>query len=71
MPIVASIGGNTGNQTIALMVRALALDQVERRARRQLMQKELTVGLLNGADVGRRWSGLFAMLVYLAWRLAW
>ena len=28
MPIVASIGGNTGNQTVALVVRGLALDQL-------------------------------------------
>ena len=29
MPIVASIGGNTGNQTMAIMIRALAVDQVK------------------------------------------
>ena len=28
MPIVASIGGNTGNQTMAIMIRALGGDQV-------------------------------------------
>jgi magnesium transporter len=29
VPIVASVGGNTGNQTVALVVRALALDQLK------------------------------------------
>ena len=33
MPIVASIGGNTGNQTMALMIRALAVDQIQPAAR--------------------------------------
>ena len=34
MPIVASIGGNTGNQTVALVVRGLALDQITGHERR-------------------------------------
>ena len=33
MPIVASIGGNTGNQTMALVIRALAVDQIQPRRR--------------------------------------
>ena len=32
MPIVASIGGNTGNQTMALMIRAVAMDQIQPNA---------------------------------------
>ena len=48
MPIVASIGGNTGNQTMALVVRGLALDQLKAGSGRYLLRKELTVGLLNG-----------------------
>ena len=32
MPIVASIGGNTGNQTMALMIRAMAMDQIQPNA---------------------------------------
>jgi magnesium transporter len=63
MPIVASIGGNTGNQTVALVVRALALDQLNRGSTWHLLRKELTVGLLNGALWGTL-VGLFAMLVY-------
>ena len=47
MPIVASIGGNTGNQTVALVIRALALDQL-REQHGQLIRKELTVSLVNG-----------------------
>jgi magnesium transporter len=63
MPIVASVGGNTGNQTVALVVRALALDQLKIGSAWHLMRKELTVGLLNGALWGTL-IGLFAMVVY-------
>jgi len=49
MPIVASIGGNTGNQTMAIMIRALAGDQVRGSGAMRLLNKELLVGLLNGS----------------------
>ncbi|MEZ5286454.1 MAG: magnesium transporter [Vicinamibacterales bacterium] len=52
MPIVASIGGNTGNQTMALMIRALATDQVQAANARQLLRKELWVSILNGSVWG-------------------
>jgi magnesium transporter len=63
MPIVASIGGNTGNQTVALVVRGLALDQLRIGNARHLLRKELTVGLLNGVLWGTT-VGLFATVVY-------
>ena len=49
MPIVASIGGNTGNQTVALVVRGLALSQLNESNRGYLLRKELAIGALNGA----------------------
>ena len=48
MPIVAGIGGNSGNQTITMIVRAAALGQVTQEKSRQLIRKELTVALING-----------------------
>jgi magnesium transporter len=51
MPIVASIGGNTGNQTMAIMIRALAGDQV-RGSGARLLNKEILVSLLNGSIWG-------------------
>ncbi len=48
MPIVASMGGVAGTQTLTLMVRALALDQVSFRNAIPLLRKELLVGLANG-----------------------
>ena len=63
MPIVASIGGNTGNQTMALVIRALAVDQIQPSRARQLLRKELAVSVLNGALWGLL-VGIFALLFY-------
>lgn len=63
MPIVASMGGNTGNQTMALMIRALAVDQLAPAGAFRLLKKELLIGLLNGAVWGVL-VGLFAMVMY-------
>jgi magnesium transporter len=52
MPIVASIGGNTGNQTMAVMIRALAGDQVRGPGAVRLLNKEVIVSLLNGTVWG-------------------
>ncbi len=49
MPVVASMGGVAGNQTLALVIRGIALDQVGSGNARELLLKELGVGLANGA----------------------
>ncbi len=48
MPIVASMGGIAGNQTLTLMIRGIALGQVGKSNARRLLNKELMVGALNG-----------------------
>ena len=48
MPIVASMGGIAGTQTLTLMVRGLALGQVGSSNASALLMKELLVGVLNG-----------------------
>jgi len=48
MPVVASMGGIAGTQTLTLVTRALALGQVASRNTRRLLLKELGVGVLNG-----------------------
>ena len=55
MPIVAGIGGNSGNQTITMIVRAMALGQIQRANAKALLQKELAISLLNGVV----WGGIF------------
>ena len=48
MPIVASMGGIAGSQTLVLIIRGLALGQVETANARWLLAREIMVGLLNG-----------------------
>ena len=64
MPIVAGIGGNSGNQTITMLVRAVALGQVAREHGRNLLRKELQVALLNGVV----WGGLMGVIATLLYR---
>ncbi|MFZ3153328.1 magnesium transporter [Pseudomonas sp.] len=61
MPIVAGIGGNSGNQTITMIVRAMALDQVSTGNTARLIRKELGVGLVNGIV----WGGVIGVVAYL------
>jgi magnesium transporter len=68
MPIVAGIGGNSGNQTITMIVRAIALGQVGEDSERRLYRKELKVALINGIA----WGGLLGVIawwLYSDWRL--
>jgi magnesium transporter len=60
MPIVAGIGGNSGNQTITMIVRALALGQIQSSYWRKLIAKELGVATLNGVV----WGGLLGVATY-------
>jgi magnesium transporter len=48
MPIVASMGGIAGSQTLTLMVRAMALNQITPGNRFKLLKNELGIGSLNG-----------------------
>nr|WP_218928073.1 magnesium transporter [Pantoea sp. WMus005] len=61
MPIVAGIGGNTGNQTITMIVRALALHQVEPGNFSFLIVRELGVALINGLF----WGGIMGGVTWL------
>jgi magnesium transporter len=61
MPIVAGIGGNSGNQTMTMIVRALALGQIRKSYWTKLLYKEIGVALLNGVV----WGTLLGALAYL------
>ena len=50
-PMVASIGGNAGTQTMAVAVRALATNQLTRANTGRILWRELRVAMLNGATV--------------------
>jgi magnesium transporter len=63
MPIVAAMGGNTGNQTSMLIIRSLALGQINADNVRRLIKKELTLALLNGTFIGIL-IGMLSWLLY-------
>ena len=63
MPIVAGVGGNSGNQTITMIVRAIALGQVSTDSTLKLIGKEIGVSLVNGLVWGSI-VGLFTYLIY-------
>ena len=63
MPIVASLAGNTGNQTTALIIRGLSHGQVTAENTLYLVRKELGVTLLNGTLLASA-VGIFAWLMY-------
>ena len=51
MPIVASIGGNAGTQTMAVTVRAIAMNQLTRSNTTRMLLRELKVALMNGVTI--------------------
>lgn len=63
MPIVVSLAGNTGNQTAAIVIRSLALDQIHKGNVWHVLRKELSVAALNGLIWGVT-VGLFAFVFY-------
>jgi magnesium transporter len=66
MPVVPSMGGIAGNQTLILITRGIALGQVERSNARWLLTKEFGVALYNAAG----WAIVVA-LVTMWWFDAW
>jgi magnesium transporter len=55
MPIVASMGGNAGTQTMTVTVRALAMRELDTHKIRRLIGREMLVGVINGC--------IFALLI--------
>jgi magnesium transporter len=69
MPIVASMGGIAGTQTVTLIIRGIALGQVEWVNARWLLWKEIAVGGLNGLI----WAvivGAVTIAWYGTWKIA-
>ncbi len=61
LPIVASMGGIAGSQTLTLTIRALALNQIANANVRWLMSKEILVGAVNGLV----WAMVVSLVTYL------
>jgi magnesium transporter len=69
MPIVASMGGIAGTQTVTLIIRGLALGQIEWANARWLLFKEIAVGGLNGII----WAGVIGVITKIwfgTWKIA-
>ena len=68
MPVVPSMGGVAGSQSLTIITRALALGQVDKSNARRILRKELLVGLLNGFG----WAIIVSAFTYLwfgDWRI--
>jgi magnesium transporter len=61
MTVVMGIAGNSGMQTMTLVIRSLALGQVTAGNARRLILKEIAIAALNGAV----WGGIAGMLAFL------
>jgi len=68
MPVVPSMGGVAGSQSLVVITRAIALGQIDRTNAERILRKELLVGFLNGIA----WSLVVALFTYLwfgDWRI--
>jgi len=61
MPVVASMGGVAGTQTLTIMIRSMALGRVEDSNARWLLYKEVAIGALNGLA----WATIVALITIL------
>ncbi|PKF63787.1 magnesium transporter [Psychromonas sp. psych-6C06] len=61
MPVVASMGGISGSQTITLIIRGLALGQITDANKKDIVIKELKVGAINGV----LWAVVIGLITYL------
>ena len=68
MPVVPSMGGVAGSQSLVIITRAIALGQIDRTNAKRILRKEMLVGLLNGMG----WAIIVAAATFLwfgDWRL--
>ncbi|MCB1844575.1 MAG: magnesium transporter [Halioglobus sp.] len=68
MPVVPSMGGVAGSQSLTIMTRAIALGQIDKTNAQRIFRKEVLVGALNGVG----WAvvvALFTLLWFKDWRI--
>ncbi|SDH11351.1 magnesium transporter [Halanaerobium congolense] len=63
MPIVAGMGGNAGTQTLSIVIRGIALGEIDFKDNWKLLFKEAMVGIINGTATGLV-TGLILYLMY-------
>ncbi|NIV18787.1 MAG: magnesium transporter, partial [Woeseiaceae bacterium] len=64
MPVVPSMGGVAGSQSLVITTRAIALGQIDRTNMDGILRKELLVGILNGLA----WASVVALATYIWFR---
>jgi len=64
LPVVAGQGGNAGAQSLAVVIRGLALREIITGVRKQVILKELTAGMINGVG-----TAVVAALAVFAWQM--
>jgi len=52
MPVVAGLGGNSGGQTLALIIRGMAIGEITFENAKRALLRQITVGIANGVAVG-------------------
>lgn len=62
MPVIAGIGGNSGQQALAVAIRSLAMGEIRDADTRQILFRQVFIGLFNGLAVGLI-AGVFGWLV--------
>ena len=67
MPIVANLGGNAGSQSLTVVVRGLALGELEFASRWKAILKEVSVGFCTGSINGL----IMALITYLWYGSLW
>ena len=67
MPIVASMGGVAGNQTLILVIRGIAMGKIQRSNALRLLSKEMMVSLVNGIF----WAIIVSFFAVLIFKTSW
>jgi magnesium transporter len=67
MPIVASMGGVAGNQTLILVIRGIAMGKIQKSNAMKLLNKEALVALLNGFI----WSIVVSIFAVILFNTKW
>jgi len=52
MPLITGMGGNAGTQTLTLIIRGIALGEIDYENKKEILRKEFLVGILHGVSLG-------------------
>ncbi len=64
MPVIVNLGGNTGAQTLAVLIRSLAVDEIQPRDSLGICVRESFKGFLNGVIIGVLTAGVVALFTH-------